>query len=52
MDDIREVTRRLEVLERRHRRLQILLVLMAIEGDPGNNLYGPNPKMLAQPAMG
>jgi uncharacterized membrane protein YhaH (DUF805 family) len=30
----------------------VLLVLMAIEGDPGNNLYGPNPKMLAQPAMG
>jgi uncharacterized membrane protein YhaH (DUF805 family) len=30
----------------------ILLVLMAIEGDPGNNLYGPNPKLLAQPAMG
>jgi uncharacterized membrane protein YhaH (DUF805 family) len=28
----------------------ILLVLMAIEGDPGNNLYGPNPKLLAQPA--
>ncbi|HUB18058.1 MAG TPA: DUF805 domain-containing protein [Acidobacteriaceae bacterium] len=30
----------------------ILLVLMAIEGDPSNNLYGPNPKLLAQPAMG
>lgn len=30
MDDIREVTRRLESLERRHRRLQILLVLIAI----------------------
>ncbi len=27
----------------------ILLVLLAIEGDPGVNLYGPNPKMLAQP---
>jgi hypothetical protein len=30
MDDIREVTRRLEILERRHRRLQVLLVLIAI----------------------
>jgi len=30
MDDIRELTRRLEVLERRHRRLQIFLVLIAI----------------------
>ena len=30
----------------------ILLVLMAIEGDPGPNLYGPSPKLLTQPAMG
>jgi uncharacterized membrane protein YhaH (DUF805 family) len=28
----------------------ILLVLMCIEGDPGPNLYGPSPKLLAQPA--
>lgn len=28
----------------------ILLVLMCIEGDPGPNQYGPNPRMLAQPA--
>lgn len=30
----------------------ILIVLLAIEGDAGNNLYGANPKLLAQPAMG
>jgi uncharacterized membrane protein YhaH (DUF805 family) len=28
----------------------ILIVLLAIEGDPANNLYGPSPKLLAQPA--
>lgn len=28
----------------------IFLVLMCIEGDPGPNLYGPSPKLLAQPA--
>ena len=28
----------------------ILLVFMAIEGDPGPNQYGPNPKQFAQPA--
>ncbi|HEX4036864.1 MAG TPA: DUF805 domain-containing protein [Acidobacteriaceae bacterium] len=28
----------------------ILLVFMAIEGNPGPNLYGPNPKQFAQPA--
>ncbi len=27
----------------------ILLVLDCIEGDPGDNQYGPNPKLLAQP---
>ena len=30
----------------------ILLILDCIEGDPGDNQYGPNPKLLAQPAMG
>jgi uncharacterized membrane protein YhaH (DUF805 family) len=30
----------------------VLLVFMVIEGDPGPNLYGPSPKLLAQPAMG
>ena len=30
----------------------VLLVLMAIEGDPGPNLYGPSPKLLVQPIMG
>jgi uncharacterized membrane protein YhaH (DUF805 family) len=28
----------------------ILIVLMAIDGDPGPNQYGPNPKQFAQPA--
>ncbi len=30
----------------------VLLVFMVIEGDSGPNLYGPSPKLLAQPAMG
>lgn len=30
----------------------ILLVLDCIEGDPGDNQYGPNPKLFAQPALG
>jgi uncharacterized membrane protein YhaH (DUF805 family) len=29
----------------------VLLVLMCIEGDPGPNLYGPNPKLFPQAAM-
>lgn len=28
----------------------VLLVLMAIEGDPGPNQYGPNPKQVTYPA--
>jgi len=42
MDDIREVSRRLEVLERRHRRLQVLLALIAI-GAGGLLLMGQAP---------
>jgi uncharacterized membrane protein YhaH (DUF805 family) len=29
-----------------------LLVLLATDGDPGNNLYGPNPKMLPSTVAG
>jgi uncharacterized membrane protein YhaH (DUF805 family) len=28
-----------------------LLVLLAIDGTPGDNQFGPNPKLLAQPAV-